>query len=177
MDEYLILNPPGTGSGFLPTQLVTYMFMHSKHDIFHLIFNMLVLWMFGSLLESTMGSKRFLKFYLIAGIAGGLFHLLMYYLGGLIGWADYTQTPSILGASAAVYGVLVGFAHYYPNYTINVYFVLPIRAKYFVSILIAIDIISSFVGTSNVAHIAHLGGALAAIIFLNFYRFKNIFRK
>ena len=176
MDQYLILHAPGAyvDAHFYPWQLVTYMFMHSQQDIFHLLFNMFSLWMFGSLIEQTMGSKRFLNFYLIAGLSGAALHLLLYSIGMSLGWATYT--PSILGASAAVYGILLAFAHYFPRQPIHIYFVLPIQARYFVALMIGMDVFYSIAGTTQIAHIAHLGGALGAFVFLHFFKIKRWFK-
>lgn len=176
MNQYLILHAPGAyaNADFYPWQLVTYMFMHSQQEIFHLLFNMFSLWMFGSLIEQTMGSRRFLFFYMISGLSGAAFHLLLYTIGTSLGWATYT--PSILGASAAVYGILVAFAHYFPRQPIHIYFVLPIQARYFVALMIAMDLFYSISGSSQIAHIAHLGGALGAFVFLYFFKIKKWFK-
>jgi membrane associated rhomboid family serine protease len=152
---YLALWPLGTH--FYPWQILTYMFMHG--GFLHLFFNMLALWMFGMELEHLWGSKRFLTFYLLCGIGGALSNLLIAPLVGQVG-------PTV-GASGAVFGVLLAFGVLFPDRPIYLYFFLPIRAKYFVAFYIAWELFLGVTQTSDgVAHFAHLGGAAVGFLYL-----------
>ncbi len=155
LSQYLALWPIGTH--FWPWQLVTYMFMHGS--FWHLFFNMLALWMFGAELEHTWGSKKFLLFYMLCGLGGGLANLLVAPLLGQVG-------PTV-GASGAVFGVLIAFGMLFPDRPIYIYFLLPVKAKYFVAVYIGIELYTGVTGTSDgVAHFAHLGGAATGFLFL-----------
>ena len=120
------------GHGFAIWQLFTYMFMHAGFT--HLLFNMLALWMFGMELENTWGSRKFFIFYLLCGLGGGLANLLIAPLFASVG-------PTV-GASGAIYGVLIAFGMMFPDRLIYIYFLLPIKAKYFVLIYMALEIFS-----------------------------------
>lgn len=149
------------GQGFLIWQLVTYMFLHG--GFFHIFFNMLALWFFGIELENVWGMRRFLTFYFLCGIGAGLSNLFFTPL--------FTTPAPTIGASGAVYGILLAFGMLFPDAPVYMYFLFPIKAKYFVAIFIAIELFSGVTGTQNgVAHFAHLGGALVAFIYLMIYR-------
>lgn len=138
-------------------QLVTYMFLHG--NLFHLLFNMLGLWMFGRDLENDWGSREFLKYYFICGIGAGLVTLL-----ALWGHVSYT-----IGASGAIYGILLAFGMAYPNRYIFLWFLIPIKAKYFVILFGALAVFASLSSTSDgVAHITHLGGLAIGFVYLKF---------
>ncbi len=157
LDYYLGLMP--LGHGFWPWQLITYQFMHA--NFLHLLFNMVFgLWMFGMEVENTWGSKKFLIFYLTCGVAAGISQLI---LAPILEPAQ-TLGPTV-GASGAVFGVLIAFGMMFPDRYIFLYFLLPIKAKYFVMILIALGVLSVG-GTDNVANLAHLGGALAGYLYM-----------
>jgi membrane associated rhomboid family serine protease len=133
------------------------MFTHSPGNFFHIIFNMFGLWMFGKVLEQFWGGKRFLNFYLICGIGGAILHLLMQYIMGNYG-------PAV-GASGAVMGIFVAFAYLFPNTPLMLMFIpVPIKAKWLVMGLIAFDLFGGFSGGGNIAHFAHLGGAITGFI-------------
>lgn len=152
--RYFALIP--LGYGFKLWQPVTYMFLHA--DFTHVFFNMFALWMFGAELEQVLGSKKFTLYYFVCGIGGGLAHLL---LGPALGGHP---APTI-GASGAVYGVLLAFGMLFPDRPIYLYFLLPIKAKYFVTMYILLEIFA--VGSNDlVAHLAHLGGAFTGYVFL-----------
>lgn len=162
LNRYFALNPlagidqAGQAFNFQFWQLITYQFMHGGFS--HIFFNLLMLWMFGMELENMWGSTKFLVFYLLSGIGAGLFHIFLspVFSGG--------AAPTI-GASGAVYGIMLAFAFFFPDRPIYLYFLLPIRAKYLIGFLIIIEFLS--VGTpSIVAHLAHIGGALTALIFI-----------
>jgi membrane associated rhomboid family serine protease len=144
-------------------QPVTYMFLHA--GIFHILFNMLALWMFGVELERMWGSQYFLKYYFVCGVGAALTTVLLSFVPGTLGlqlWYSLT-----IGASGAVYGVLLAYAMYFPNRPIYLYFVFPIPAKYFVMIIGAISLLSSMSASGGgIANTTHLGGLLAGYLYL-----------
>lgn len=145
------------GGGFQIYQLVTYMFMHG--GLMHLLFNMFALWMFGMELENLWGAKKFLQYYLICGVGAGLANLLIAPLFGAVG-------PTV-GASGAIYGVLLAFGMLFPDRPIFLYFLLPIKARYFVILYIVLELYAGITGTTNgIAHFAHLGGAAVGFAYL-----------
>ena len=144
-------------------QPVTYMFLHAAGPT-HILFNMLILWMFGIELERLWGTKFFLKFYAITGIGAGLISILISLLPFAV--TRQTYTADIIGASGALYGLLLAFALYYPNRPILLMFFFPVPAKYFVAILGAIAFITSAQGSGGVAATTHLGGLLVAYLYL-----------
>lgn len=153
-----INSPYGT---FLPWQLVTYMFLHG--GFMHLFFNMLALWMFGNELENYWGSKRFLTYYFVTGIGAGLIQLTVQFLEG-------SGVPTV-GASGGVFGVLLAFGMMFPDRIIFFNFFIPIKAKYFVMIYGAIELISGFSGMkTGIAHFAHLGGMIFGFILLKYWQ-------
>lgn len=171
IDSTFALYPIFSTNPEMPTlqfwQLFTYMFMHA--GFFHLLFNMFALWMFGMELENNWGSKKFLLFYLACGIGAGISNLL---LGPLFG-----QGGPTVGASGAVYGILLAFGMIFPNRPIFLYFFIPIKAKYFVMIFMAIELYAGITGTQDgIAHFAHLGGAAVGfiLIIIDFKRYQLI---
>jgi membrane associated rhomboid family serine protease len=151
-------------------QLGTYMFLHG--GIFHIVFNMLALWMFGAELERTWGTRYFLKFYLVTGIGAGALTVLFSLLP--FGFARQLQYANVIGASGAIYGLLLAYAMYFPDRPIYMYFVFPIPAKIFVAIMGAIAFLSSMSDTGGVANATHLGGLLIAYLFLKSARIHPI---
>ncbi len=156
---------------FYPWQLITYQFMHA--GFFHIFFNMFILWMFGMEIENLWGSKKFLIFYLTTGVIGGLFQILLspIFLGGL-------NAPTV-GASGSIMGVMVAFAMLFPNRYIYIYFLIPVKVKYFIVFLVLIDIFAAN-GGGNIAHFVHIGGALYGFLYMMFTNqgsvsFRNIF--
>lgn len=143
------------GPNFWPWQLLTYMFLHGGFG--HLFFNMLALWMFGMELENLWGSKRFLTYYLLCGLGAGVTNLIVPVMLG--------EGAPTVGASGAVFGVLVAFGMLFPDRPIYIYFLLPIRAKYFVTAYILLELFYGVYGMqSGVAHFAHLGGAAVGFV-------------
>ena len=164
------MDPVGQPYNFQIWQLITYQFMHG--GFFHIAINMFILWMFGIEIENLWGSKKFLIFYLTAGVIGGLFQILLspVLIGGLSGYT--------IGASGAIMGVMVVFGILFPNRLIYLYFLIPIKVKYFIIVLVLIEIFAVNSG-GNVAHLAHVGGALTGFVYMMWDRsasFKNIFR-
>ena len=142
-------------------QLATYMFLHVS--VFHILFNMLALWMFGAELERTWGTRYFLKFYFVTGIGAGVLTVLVAFLP--FGFAESLRHSVVIGASGAIYGLLLAYALYFPDRPIYMYLVFPIPAKYFVMLIGALALYSSL-GESGVANATHLGGLLVAYLFL-----------
>ena len=160
------LIPRMVWNDFFLWQLVSYIFLHG--DIFHLLFNLLALYMFGCELERLWGSRFFLKYFFITGIGAGICTVFF--------------TPSLLiptiGASGAVFGILLAYALYYPNQIVYLNFLFPIKIKYLVLIYGLLTFYFSLSGTGgNIAHIAHLGGMGFGFFYLNFYSFKHLIMK
>ncbi len=144
------------GINFWPWQLFTYMFLHGGFG--HLFFNMLALWMFGMELENNWGSRRFLMYYLACGVGGAVANLLVAPMLG--------QTAPTVGASGAVFGALIAFGLLFPDRPILLYFLVPVRAKFFVAGYIALELLYGVMGTADgVAHFAHLGGAAVGFVY------------
>jgi len=155
---------------FWAWQVGTYMFLHG--GIFHIVFNMLALWMFGTELERTWGTRYFLKFYLVTGVGAGALTVLFSLLP--FGFARQLQYANVIGASGAIYGLLLAYAMYFPERPIYMYFVFPIPAKIFVAIMGAIAFFSSMSDAGGVANATHLGGLLIAYLFLKSARIHPI---
>ena len=135
-----------------PWGVLTYMFVHG--DLMHVAMNMLMLFFFGSPLESRWGSQGFLKYYLICGLGG----VAMSYL---------FLPAAVVGASAAVYGVMLAFAFNWPDSPIYVFGIFPVKAKYLLAFFFALSLLSAFDGTGGgVAHFAHLGGLVTGFVYL-----------
>ena len=187
---------------FLISQFITHMFMHGSPS--HILFNMFGLWMFGSPLEQMWGRQKFLFFYISCGLGAALLQMLVYYsqiqnlyqvielnnlslsdpqlILNFMSERDYSNAITafnsvMVGASGAIYGVLVAFAFSFPNSKLMLLFLpFPIKAKYFVPLLILIDLffgISSF-SVGPIAHFAHIGGAIIGLIMVLYWR-KNQF--
>ena len=144
-------------------QPVTYLFLHDPRGFAHILFNMLVLWMFGVQLERLWGTRFFLRYYFVTGIGAGLATIV----AGLLPFAfsDPTYVIPTIGASGAIYGLLMAFALYYPETPILMFFLFPVPAKYFVMIIGAITFLSVPRG-GGVGHIAHLGGLVVGYLYL-----------
>lgn len=138
-------------------QPLSYMFMHA--NLTHIFFNMFNLWMFGAAMENYWGTKRFLVYYLACGIGAGLLYML---LPGM---------HVTVGASAAVYGLLLAFGMTFPNEYIYLYFLMPIKTKWFVTGMIVIELLQGiFYSYDGVAHFAHLGGMLIGFLLIMWWR-------
>ncbi len=154
---------PATGH-FQPFQIITYMFTH--FEAYHILFNMLSLYFLGPAVEMTLGPKRFLGLYLISGLAGLFAHFLVWYLPFLMGQTDAAPLFAVLGASGAVFGVTIAFATLYPDRELMLLFPpIPIKAWIMALVLVGIGLYQGLSGSGgNIAHFAHLGGALAGFI-------------
>jgi len=179
---------------FRPHQIITHLFMHGNFT--HLFFNMFALWMFGKILENVWGSKRFLIYYMITGIGAASIHLLISQyqiisisnqIPEMVNLAiEGRYNPSIpiskkltqliitptVGASGAVFGLLLAFGMLFPNALLYLYFAIPIKAKYFV---IGYGLIELYAGISNnpadnVAHFAHLGGMIFGFFLIKYWK-------
>ena len=169
------------GGDFRVWQPLTYMFLHA--DILHLLFNMYPLWMFGRALEYNLGSRNFLVYYLVCGVGAGLIQLG-------VNWAEYAVAvsdpmvsqlavarlahASTIGASGAVFGLLLAFGMLHPNERLILMFPpVVLKAKWFVIIYGVIELLAGVNGTGNVAHFAHLGGMLFGWLLLRYWKHRN----
>lgn len=152
-------------------QLITYMFLHG--GLWHLAFNMLIIWMFGTPLERAWGSERFLKFYLACGIGGAVFSFI------------FAFNTAVIGASGAGYGILLAYAVLFPYNQIYIWGIFPVRARTLVIVLAVIEFGLGISGGRGIAHFAHLGGMAAGLIFVRsdhrswrfWEKLKEIFNK
>jgi len=173
---------------FQPYQIFTHMFSHSPTLFVHILFNMFALWMFGRILENVWGPKRFLFFYLACGVGAAALHLTMQYfrceqlLRDLVAGNAVSQerifgaiSPA-LGASGAIMGLFAAFAYLFPNTELLFLFIpFPIKAKWMVLIMVGLDLFGGFSNASgdNVAHFAHLGGAITGFIIVFIWNKTN----
>jgi rhomboid family protein len=164
------LMPAAVIGQFQVWQLATYMFLHA--GLFHILFNMLALWMFGTELERIWGTRYFLKFYFVTGIGAAVLTVVFSQLP--FGLARGLQHSIVIGASGAIYGLLLAFALYFPDRPIYLYLVFPIPAKYFVLIMGVIAFYSSLADNSGVANATHLGGLLVGYLYLKGARFRPL---
>lgn len=174
-------------SDFNLAQFFTYMFMHANFS--HIFFNMFAVWMFGRVLEQVWGPKRFLTYYLVCGIGAGVIQELVQFIEYTMVWSNYESVNTGLdiipmsvflnelttvGASGAVYGILLAFGMLFPNSQMFVFPIpVPIKAKYFVIGYAALELVLGITGGDGVAHFAHLGGMLFGLIFIIYWRKKN----
>lgn len=178
-----------TNPEFRPYQIITHMFAHAGPA--HIIFNMFTLYSFGGYVERYLGAKKFLIFYLLTGLGGALLHI------GVDAITIYKATGSIilneqialqhqqlipiyitrmLGASGAVFGVLTAFGTMYPEARLMLIFPpIPIKAKILIPILILIELFLGFENWDNIAHFAHLGGALFGYLLIKYWKEKPFF--
>ena len=175
-------------SDFNLAQLVTYMFMHANFQ--HIFFNMFAVWMFGRTLEHVLGAKRFLTYYMICGIGAGLVQELVQYIQyamelshydnvdtglSIIPMAEFLNMMTTVGASGAVYGILLAFGMLFPETRMFVFpLPFPIKAKFFVIGYAVIELFSGFGSSGDgVAHFAHLGGMIFGFLLIMYWRKKN----
>ena len=153
---------PFESSRFYPWQVVTYMFLHGGFG--HIIFNLFALWMFGQAIERLWGTKQFVMYYFITGIGAALFHMFVG-AGG---------APTV-GASGAVYGILLAFGMMFPERPIFLFlFPVPIKAKYFVALFGGLELINGITGTqTGIAHFAHLGGMIFGFALIKYWKMND----
>lgn len=165
--SFLALSPYYIIHRFYLWQFVTYMFVH--FEIWHLLFNMMVLWFFAPDLEQRWGTRRFWRFYLITGTGAGLLHFIVS-MALLFGFHQRYETGFLVGASGALYGVMLAFAAYNPEALLLVWGVFPIKAKYLMAIMIFAEFMFTASGTGRgVSNLTHLSGLLIAYIWLSLY--------
>jgi len=151
-------------------QPVTYMFLHGS--ISHILFNMLSLWMFGTELERMWGTAFFSRYYMVCGVGAAVTTILASFLPGTLGLRLYDGPPTV-GASGAIYGLLLAYGLYFPDRQILMSFLFPVPAKYFVMIIGAISFLSAAgSGGDGVAHVTHLGGLLVGWLYLRGRRMR-----
>jgi len=181
---------------FKPWQIVTHLFMHGS--LMHLFANMFALWMFGNVIENTLGAKRFLIFYFVCGLGSALLYSGVFYWENMadIQWFAHLSSAEqhqlitdavtkdygpreilpmispMLGASGAIMGVLFAFGYLFPDTEIYIYFLIPLKAKYFVAIYAAIELFAGFYNSpsDHVAHFAHIGGMIFAFLLLHYWK-------
>jgi membrane associated rhomboid family serine protease len=163
--DLFALIPSSLSKGYI-WQIFTYMFLHA--DATHIIFNMFGLLIFGPKIEMTMGSEKFLKFYLICGVGSSLFYLLITGLGGNI---------PMLGASGAIFGVLTAFGIMYPRDIVYVYFSFPMPAIVFIilygGLQVLLGVLTLGETGGGIAYFGHVGGLVTAIILLKFFGYER----
>lgn len=176
---YLLTWPPNALFGnlaFIPAEIlvrpwtiVTYMFLHA--GLGHIFFNMLALFFFGPRLEVRLGGRDFLILYFAAGITGALFSLIEF-----ITPLGSPYNP-IVGASGAVFGVMLGYAYYWPRDRIFIWGILPVEARLFVGVMTAVSLYFGYRGGGGVAHFAHLGGFLGGYLYLKWMEYRSPARR
>jgi membrane associated rhomboid family serine protease len=174
---YLVELLPGIGGvflrwgGLIPVvtfmkgqlwRLVGYMFLHDPQSPFHLLFNMLALWMFGVEIEQMWGKKRFIRFYLLAGIGSGCFSIIHLF-------SPLMKQVPVIGASGAVLAILTVYAVYFPHRQVLLFFVLPVNIRVVVIGYALLSLFGSLRPHGVISHITHLGGILVAIAYLRWY--------
>jgi membrane associated rhomboid family serine protease len=168
MEFYFGLIPILVWKKYFLWQLFTYIFLHGGFS--HILFNLLALWWFGGELENYWGSKKFLFYFLFCGIGAGICTVLF--------TPDIYQRIPVIGASGAIYGILLAFAWLFPNRPILIYFLFPIPAKYMVIIFGLIEFFSSMGGSGGgVAHLTHLGGLLFGFFYMGYPMIRQKIRR
>lgn len=192
-NETIFLSWLGLSSDFMlfiikPWTLATYMFLHG--GFWHLLFNMLMLYWFGRIIQDFMGEQRLLGLYILGGLAGGLLYLLLFNVLSLAGssWAFYS---TLIGASAAVMAVVVAAGAKFPDYTLNLLLIGPVRLKYVALVVFLMSTILDFSSNTG-GKVAHLGGAVFGLLYVRqlnhgqdwawgftqfFYRFRDMFER
>ena len=174
-------------SDFNPAQLITYMIMHANFQ--HNFYNMFAVWMFGRTLEMVWGPKRFLFYYILCGIGAGLIQEGVQWVDyvvnlsqyervntgiSIISMDEYLNLLTTVGASGAVYAILLAFGMLFPNSEMFIFpLPMPIKAKYFVIGYAVLELVLGITGGDGIAHFAHLGGMLFGLILIIYWRKKN----
>lgn len=183
LNDYLALFFP-LSDHFYPYQFVTSMFMHGS--LSHIFFNLFTLWMFGTPMENRWGSKKFLTFYMITGIGAGLLYSAVNVMEYYSDAQDATPARveylkqvfsqmRVIGASGAVYGVLMAMGMTYPNERVYIYLMIPLKMKYLVIALGVMEFMNGFSqADSDVAHFAHLGGMLFGFLLIKYWNKRGI---
>lgn len=151
-------------------RLLTYMFMHDTVSPLHILFNMLVLWMFGVELENLWGTVRFSVFYILCGIGSGLFSIISIFTPAIY--------APVIGASGAVLGVITAFALFYPDRQIMLFFILPVNIRIFVLGYALYSVYGALIPHGNISHLTHLGGIIVALFYVKLYPYIfEVFRE
>ena len=160
---------------FKPYQLISYIFMHG--GFMHILFNMYSLYIFGSVLESVWGGKKFFIYYMVTGIGAALFHLFITYLRIESGLLDpyLASIIPMVGASGAIYGLLLAYGVLFPNNVLTLFFPpVSLKAKYMVFVFGGLEFLLGLGGSGDgVAHFAHLGGMLFGFVILMIWKRGN----
>ena len=161
--NYFALNPANICSDFYIWQCVTYSFLHSTQSLWHILFNMIALWFLGPELESMWGKKQFLKYYFIIVIGSGLITAIYMF--------NFMPHVNTIGASGAIYGLLIAYAILFPNRYIYLYGILPLKVRTAAIIFTGIALYYSINinNNSNISHIAHLSGIIMAFLYLFYW--------
>lgn len=156
---------------FHPYQLVTHMFVHG--NLAHIFFNMFSLYMFGRVLENVLGPKRFAILYFATGLGAVFLNVFLDFLQvqGIIYGGEALNNSFSIGASGAIYGIMVAFGMLFPNTELLIYFIIPLKAKVFIPLLILIEIYMEInrAPGDNIGHAAHLGGALIGFLIIKLW--------
>lgn len=166
LNSILGLVPISIIKSFYIWQPVSYMFLHSFSPM-HILFNMLLVWWIGGELERIWGSKYFLKFYMVSGIGAGILYFIGYLVYSLISGNLVGLITPVVGASGAVFGLLLAYGVLFSEREILFMFIFPMKAKYFVMLLGGLEVMYMISGTqAGVANLAHIGGLLSGYLFL-----------
>lgn len=174
--EWFGLVPSSVFFSFHIWQIFTYMFLHSNNDIFHILFNMISLWFFGSELEQRWGKHFFLTYYLVCGVGAAIIYSLVLLFYYIFTGDEMSLLRPVVGASGAVFGVLLAYAILFGDRIMYFMMIFPMKAKWMVAILGFIEVVSLFSSglSGGVANLAHLGGLISGFLFLIFWtRFKK----
>ncbi len=166
-EAWLALWPLGSGN-FMPWQVLSYSLLHG--DLWHIVMNMLVLWMFGADLERLWGPKRFITFIVVSIVAAAIVQLA---------WTAFVGSHSpTLGFSGATYGLLLGFGMMFPDRQVMLIIPpIPMKAKYFVLLFIVIEVVLGVRGRDGIAHFAHLGGMVGGWLMILYWRGRGPFKR
>ena len=149
-----------------PWTIITYMFAHDTQGFSHILFNMLALFFFGPRLELELGSKHFLGLYFLSGLMGALLHLL------------FSPAAAIVGASGAIFGVMIGYAYFWPRDKVYIWGILPVEVRIMVIIMTVLSLFGGFGPSSDgIAHFAHLGGFAGGFMYLLLLRYRGRIQK
>lgn len=185
-----------SSSLFKPHQIITNMFLHDPRGLSHILFNMFALWMFGSVMENYLGSKKFLIFYLVCGLGSALLvQLTVPYSASTFASsaaglqtaatnninvqqvvAAYKEQYSAIGASGAIMGIMAAFAYLFPNTEMYVMLIpIPLKAKYVIPVMVLIDLFGGINQSAgdNIGHFAHLGGAIIGFLLVLYWNKTN----
>lgn len=162
LDPLLGLQPHAAIYDLKIWQFFTYMFVHSIKSPMHIIFNMYALWMFGGPVEEAMGSRKFIVFYIVSGLGAAAFACL------------FSMNEMTIGASGAIFGLIVAFAMFYPDSVIYLFFVFPMKARNFAILFAGLEfLVTLTVSNDSIAHFAHIGGLVTGYFYLKYYYKKE----